>query len=229
MSVKKSINENIFYFRCLFFLCLVLLMTTWLPSVAKAHKVNIFAYAEGERIFTESYFNDGAPCKGSKIQVYDAEGKEILEGETDEEGFFSFRIPQRMDLKIVLTASMGHKAEYRMSAAEIPETVSQKIGDQGFASSPQERDSGEKMTAEVTDENIEEESSNRPLIPMDMDQLRSVVEDAVDRAMEKRMKPLIHTMARAQGRGVSWNDIIGGIGYIFGLMGVILYFKKRKE
>jgi len=227
MSVKKSMNNHIFCFRFLFFVCLVFLMMTWLPSVAKAHKVNIFAYAEGERIFTESYFNDGRPCKGSKIQVYDPEGKELLEGKTDEEGFFSFRISKRMDLKIVLTASMGHKAEYRMSASEIPETLFQKIGDQGFASSPQERDSGEKMTAEVTDENVED-SSSRPLVPMDMDQLRSVVEDAVDRAMERRMKPLIHTMARSQGRGVSWNDIIGGIGYIFGLMGVILYFKKRK-
>ena len=84
------------------------------------------------------------------------------------------------------------------------------------------------MTAEVTDENVEEETSSQPLIPMDVDQLRSVVEDAVDHALEKRMKPLIHSMARAQDRGVSLNDIIGGIGYIFGLMGVILYFKKRK-
>ena len=228
MSVKESMNEHIFYSGCLFCLCLICLMMIRLPSIAEAHKVNIFAYAEGERIFTESYFNDGSPCKGSKVQVYDAEGKEILEGDTDEEGFFSFRIHQRMDLRIVLTASMGHKAEYRMSASEIPETVSQSPGDQDSFSSPGEKVSGKKMTAEVTDENVEEETSSQPLISMDMDQLRSVVEDAVDRALEKRMKPLIHSMARAQDRGVSLNDIIGGIGYIFGLMGVILYFKKRK-
>ena len=36
-----------------------------------AHKVNVFAYVEGEKIYTESYFNDGKKCIDSKIEVFD--------------------------------------------------------------------------------------------------------------------------------------------------------------
>ncbi|GAG37023.1 unnamed protein product, partial [marine sediment metagenome] len=34
-----------------------------------AHKVNVFAYIEGGKIYTESYFNDGKKCINSEIEV----------------------------------------------------------------------------------------------------------------------------------------------------------------
>ncbi|GAH32230.1 unnamed protein product [marine sediment metagenome] len=36
-----------------------------------AHKVSIFAYIEGDKIYTESYFSDGTKCVNSKIEVFD--------------------------------------------------------------------------------------------------------------------------------------------------------------
>jgi len=60
-----------------------------------AHKVNIFAYVEGDKIYTESYFNDGKMCVDSKIEVFDNQGNKLLEGLTDEEGMFSFEIPSK--------------------------------------------------------------------------------------------------------------------------------------
>ena len=55
-----------------------------------AHKVNIFAYVEGKKIYTESYFNDGKKCVDSKIEVFDNQGNILLEGLTDQEGMFFF-------------------------------------------------------------------------------------------------------------------------------------------
>ena len=227
MSIKQSINHHTTDFPYILYVCFVILIIPLIPSVAQSHKVNIFAYAEDDKIFTESYFNDGSPCKDSMIQVYDPDGNELLHGKTDEEGIFSFKIPQRADLRIVLTASMGHKAEYRMPATEIPDILSKKTNEPIPSARPQEGLEKEKPVKNA-DQNIRDDSS-QPLIAFDLDQIRSVVEDAVDRSIEKRMKPLIHSMVRTQTSRVSLTDIIGGIGYIFGIMGIILYFKKRKK
>ena len=85
----------------------------------------------------------------------------------------------------------------------------------------------------IADQNNIGVNSTQPDVAVDLDQIRSVVEDAVDRSIEKRMKPLmnsmINSMVKAQTTRVAFRDIIGGIGYIFGIMGLILYFKKREK
>jgi len=95
--------------------CLCLLTVS--PS-AFAHKVNIFAYVEGDTVYTETYFPDGKKVEGGKIEVYDSEGKKLLEGVTDREGRFNFKPPKIDNLKIVINASMGHRNSYLLSRDE---------------------------------------------------------------------------------------------------------------
>ncbi|NOZ63645.1 MAG: hypothetical protein GXO71_01640 [Caldiserica bacterium] len=96
----------------IFLLCFLLLLS----SSLFAHRVNVFAYKEGGKICLEGYFSDGTPARNSKIEVYNPEGKKILEGKTDEKGEFSFPIPgEKGNLKIVLLASMGHRGETSIS------------------------------------------------------------------------------------------------------------------
>ena len=90
-----------------------------IAGTAAAHKVNLFAYAEGGRIYTESYFPDGRAVEGGKVQVYDSQKKLLIEGSTDKEGLFSFDIPAIDDLTIVLDATMGHKASFTLKKAEV--------------------------------------------------------------------------------------------------------------
>ena len=90
-----------------------------IAGTAAAHKVNLFAYAEGGRIYTESYFPDGRAVEGGKVQVYDSQKKLLIEGVTDKEGLFSFDIPAIDDLTIVLDATMGHKASFTLKKAEV--------------------------------------------------------------------------------------------------------------
>lgn len=88
-------------------------------GTALAHKVNVFAYAEAGKIYTESYFPDGKPVEGGKLQVFDSQEKLLLEGVTDQEGLFSFDIPKVDDLTIVINATMGHRNSFKLKKTEV--------------------------------------------------------------------------------------------------------------
>lgn len=98
-----------------FSLIITTLLTCFLfspvPS-AFAHKVNIFAYVEGQTVYTESYFPDGRKVTEGVIEVYSSNGEKLLEGNTDKEGLFSFKLLKKQDLNIVIIASMGHRNSY---------------------------------------------------------------------------------------------------------------------
>jgi|WetSurMetagenome_2_1015567.scaffolds.fasta_scaffold112678_4 nickel transport protein len=93
-----------------------------LATPALAHRVLVFAFTEGDTVRTESKFVPNTPCKQGKVIVQDAKsGKDLLTGQTDDQGKFSFPIPaeakaQKMDLKIVVEAAMGHRGEFLLKA-----------------------------------------------------------------------------------------------------------------
>ena len=172
-----------------------------------AHKVNIFAYVEGDKVYTESYFNDGKKCIDSKIEVFDNQGNKLLEGLTDKEGEFSFEVPSEDgDLKIVLTVSMGHRAEYSISADEIMGSVG--------------------LIKEENEEPVSIVSPETSLV--DLKEIQSIIEDTLD----EKLKPIIREMGeikKSQEDKISPTEIIGGIGYIIGIFGIIAYFLSRKR
>jgi len=172
-----------------------------------AHKVNVFAYVEGDKVYTESYFNDGKKCVDSKIEVFDNQENKLLEGITNENGEFSFKTPQEEgDLKIVLTASMGHRAEYIISADELGDTV-----------------------GSVKEEFEEPVSVISPEVSsLDLKQIQSLIEDALDKKLEPIMREM-REIKKSQEDKISPTEIIGGIGYIIGIFGIIAYFLSRKR
>ncbi len=195
-------------------LAAVLLLALW-SGPALAHKVNVFAYAEGGKVFTQSYFNDGAPALGSTIEVFGAAGKRLLTGRTNEAGEFSFPAPaERGDLKIVLIASMGHKGEFTLPAAELvaaaPKAPVSQRSPQAVVSKP--APAAAKPPAPAT-------------APLDEERLRAVVNEALD----ARLAPLMKMVARGQEGHVRPSEVIGGIGYILGLAGVAAYFASRRR
>ena len=86
---------------------------------ALAHKVNVFAYVEDGTVYTESYFPDGKPVENGTIEVFNADNTKLLEGKTDKEGKFSFKLPKKEDLTIVINASMGHRNSYLLKKSEM--------------------------------------------------------------------------------------------------------------
>jgi len=57
----------------------------------------------------------------------------------------------------------------------------------------------------------------------------SEIEAVVEKALDKKMKPLIEMLAESQQKSPDIGDIIGGIGYIIGLVGIAAYFHNRKK
>jgi len=88
-------------------------------GTALAHKVNLFAYAEAGKVYTESYFPDGRPVEGGKVLVYDSQDNLLLKGVTDKEGLFNFPLPKVDDLTIVIEATMGHKNSFKLKKADV--------------------------------------------------------------------------------------------------------------
>ena len=88
---------------------------------AQAHKVNIFAYVEDGKIYTESYFPDGKPVAGGGIEVFDSQNQKVAEGVTDKDGKCVIPVPKKDDLTVVINASMGHKNSYLLKKSELGE------------------------------------------------------------------------------------------------------------
>jgi nickel transport protein len=179
-------------------------------SYTLAHRVVLFAYVQGDRVFTESYFSDGKRCKNSRIEVFDGFGNKLLEGKTDKNGEFSFKPPKRTELKIVLTTGTGHREEYSIPAGELlPEG---NIGTFDPRQAKKIVSQGEKGTPASQ------------LSRFEMEQIRTVVEEALD----EKLKPIVRHLAKRRNEGVSFVQVMGGIGFIFGILGIILYVRSRR-
>jgi nickel transport protein len=85
----------------------------------RAHNVTVFAWVEGDTVSVESKFSGGRRPKNAPIEVYDSAGTLLLKGATDEQGKFSFTIPKKTPMKIVLLAGMGHRAEWIISQQDL--------------------------------------------------------------------------------------------------------------
>ncbi len=201
---KNNLTRRVFdrhsLLTTLVLLNLLLLMSA---PIAFAHKVNIFAYAEGDAVYTESYFSDGTKVKDGIVEVYDSQGNKLLEGKTDEKGEFNFKTPKKDDLEIVLLASLGHKNSYTLSADELPDVIA----------------------TEKLQEPESRESEVKEVMQVDIEQIKRII----DSSLNEKLKPIIRQLTKAQQKKVSFTEVVGGIGYIFGIMGIILYFAGKKK
>lgn len=95
-------------------------LSVGLSLLAWAHKVYLFAYAEGGTVYVESYFPDGSPVVQGNLRVTDAKGTQVFEGNTDAQGKAQFAVPgEKSDLTIELNASMGHRVVFTLKKNEM--------------------------------------------------------------------------------------------------------------
>ena len=174
-------------------------------SPVYAHKVYLFAWTEGDTIYTESYFGGDRKVQDGTIKVFNMDGKELLNGKTNDKGEFSFKIPEIADLNIVLESSMGHGAEYLFKKSEFSAEQAPVV---------------EKVSAS----NEQEET------PMQATTDNSLLRKEIDAALEEKLKPVIREIAKLrEDKKPGVTEIVGGIGYILGIMGIVAYMKSKKE
>lgn len=191
-------------------------------GAAEAHKVSIFAWAEEGTVHTQSKFSGGKKVKNGKVEVFDTKGNLLLEGFTNGKGEFSFNAPAITEMNIVLTAGMGHKNKWTLTADElerrVPEPVAPEPVPSEIEKEPLPYPSGESKS------NPSSTSGNETTNLSAKD-----VEIIVARQLEQKLAPITRMLVDKREKGPTVTDIFGGIGYILGLVGVGAYVRYRKD
>lgn len=209
-------------------LCLVLLATT-----AWAHRVNVFAWVEGTDVHMESGFSRGNPVREGGVEVHDAStGDVLLTGTTNETGEFVFAIPESalknpIDLEIVVNAGEGHRSSWTVRAKEY-------AGVAAPAAEPAAETAAEAGQAESAPPAAASGSAGVAQDPAAVEALEVALEAKLEAALDKKLDEKISPLVRAVNRmemdaGPKMSDIFGGIGYLFGLAGLLAYAKSRKK
>lgn len=190
-----------------------LAVTILLHSAALAHRVNVFAFVDGGDIVAECSYSKSKRVNRGDIEVQDASSGEILlTGQTDENGHFRFPVPEAAKaagtgLRIVLRAGEGHQSDWVVDASE-------------FSTSPAPARAGESVP--------KSEAAPAPAAAATVTGLtRTDVEEVVNAALEAKLAPVRRALLEQAEQGPGMREIIGGIGWIFGLVGVAAYFKGR--
>jgi nickel transport protein len=63
--------------------------------------------------------------------------------------------------------------------------------------------------------------------PADAPPLPAGIDKVIEKALDKKLAPIMRTLAEMQEQKIRLTDVLGGLGYIFGLVGVAAYFKSR--
>ncbi|MBM4289439.1 MAG: hypothetical protein FJ135_15065 [Deltaproteobacteria bacterium] len=193
-------------------LCLGILLTA---SPALAHRMLVYAFTEGDSVHVESKFVGGGPVQAGEVQVQErSSGKVLVTGTTSDQGKFSFPIPPevkagRLDLLIVVSASMGHQGEWLLKAESyLPaQTAAAEAAPAAPESTPAPPSKTETKAA-----------------PMD----QRMMEEALNKALERQLTPVKEMLTEMSTRRISVSDIVGGLGYIMGIFGLWAYFLSRK-
>ena len=198
-------------------LILALALTTLIHSAALAHRVNVFAYVDGGDIVVECSYSKSKRVNHGAIEVLDAaSGEVLLAGETDENGHFRFPVPEAAKaagngLRIVLRAGEGHQNDWVVEASEFmpaPARAQEPVAPDtaGVSTAPAEATPAATAPAGLT---------------------RTDVEEVVNAALDARLAPIRRALLEQTEQGPGMREIIGGIGWIFGLVGVAAYFRGR--
>jgi nickel transport protein len=154
---------------------------------------------------------------GGRVQVLDgATDAVLLEGTTTDAGVFRFPVPeaaQRHGLRLVLIAGEGHQNEWRMEPAE--------FGEPPEAVSPSTAKGASLAAAAAPQVSAGAPQTFTPA------ELEALVRAAVRAELDAKLAPL--RRALLEDSAPRLQDVLGGIGWIFGLIGVAAYFGSRRR
>ena len=102
--------------------CMALCLVFAGAPFASAHRVNIFAFVDGDAVQVECGFNRSQKVKQGTVEVFDATtGVQLLQGTTDDNGVFRFPVTAELrkaghDLNIRIIAGEGHQNDWTVAA-----------------------------------------------------------------------------------------------------------------
>ncbi|MBK1693915.1 hypothetical protein CKO09_04065 [Chromatium weissei] len=162
-----------------------------------AHRLQVFASAEGANISGSAYFAGGAKASGVRIEIQNAVGQLLAELITAADGSFNYSTQSPIDHLIIADSGDGHRAQWRITAAEL-----------GGNSLP---------NASTASPSV----STAPANAVD-----SATLAAIELAVARQVRPLREELQAAENHA-NFRDILGGIGYIVGVTGILLWWRQR--
>ena len=207
---------------CIKFLIIFTVITCSSPAIA--HTIKLFATAENETITGYGYFPGGGKYRKGKILVYGPDKTILGQTMTDDNGAFTFTAQYRCDHVFTIETNDGHIAKYMVKAAELPDSL------------PQLRANKPARSTHIAD-NVNAppgSPSDAPEKPAPAPHENSTgvsvseLERIMNSALALHVRPLREQLEKYE-QTIRLHDILGGIGYIFGIFGVAIYFSNRKK
>lgn len=177
-------------------------------SFAYAHALHLFASVSGDAIDGKTYYANG-PAAGITVTVLGPGDEVLATVASDESGAFSWKPAKPCDIRFVAETVDGHRAEFTVAADELPGSL------------PVAETTPTEIPASIeVDRSDRSVQSDRPsAAPADLERL--VVE-----AVSREVAPLREQLDAAAHR-TQLRDIVGGIGYIVGVAGLFVLWKRR--
>ena len=216
--MKMHIRTKVQLIRKLSVAVSVLMLTSLLfCPAAQAHKASIFAWVQGTTIHTQSKMMGGKRPNQALVEVFDENGLLLLQGKTDVQGLFSFPAPQKSNLKIVLNAGAGHRAVWSLTPHDFIEETSESVYDHTHEDA-------------VHTKPLQPGPSNKNINPLAPDILtRDEIATLVASTLDQKLTPVMAKLAEMDQKQINLSDIVAGLGYIMGLVGLAAYMHYRRK
>ncbi len=185
-----------------FLFCLFLLFfSTFGALPSEAHRVLLFAYFEGKILTGEAYFSGGEAAQNVPVEV--ASGDVLLvRGRTDEKGAFvlPLEIVPPGGVRVTVKAGMGHQATAMVGGKSEEES-----------SAALEKDKSSESERDFQNPGISSE------------EMRQIVKQEL-----APLKEMLFSLQKNQEEpGIP--EVMGGIGYIFGLVGMYMWYRGGRK
>ena len=177
-------------------------------QAAYAHKLKLFATAEGKTISGYAYLSGGARLRDQMVQVLSPGGDNLGEAKTNDNGEFVFMATYKCDHLLRIDAGDGHGASFVVKADELPD-------DLPVLGVPV-KDAAETSAEAMATDRIGQPASS------------TETEKVIAKALGKQIRPLREQLDRLEDR-IHLRDVLGGIGYILGIAGIAFYFLGRRK
>lgn len=196
---------------------------------ALAHRVNIFAWTEGNEVVAECGFNGGNKVKQGQVVVLDAAtGAKLAEGRTDDLGVYRFPISaegKAHGVRIVIKAGEGHQNEWTVDAAELA-TI--QPGAAATSAPPAALAAPATVTAASTSQPQAVPKADKSPAQQTANISAAEMQNIVNTALDAKLGPIRKELAEMRVARPGFSEIFGGIGWLVGLAGIALYFKGRR-
>jgi len=187
---------------------LILVAALLTPLPVLAHKVIASVFPSGSDIEGEIGMSDGTMAVDQLVEVFDESGAKLGETKTDADGFFIYTPSKPITHIFHADLGAGHLAEAILPGVE----VAQLMGQEAIQSTAGASVLG--ATAEHT--------ATTPTT------LNDDARGEIAAMLRAELRPIRQELT-AMKTSTSFQSVLGGIGYIFGLFGLGFYIAARRK